>query len=96
MRIDYKNPIVNMCCRCLSIRDFKKVLPVKLPSHDSFFSAVKGMIIWSRYLLKVVTSALASANADFIQAKKQQKKINSNSNSNFELFTIIGGQAKKK
>ena len=33
MRIDYKNPIVKMCCRCLSIRDLKKVL--KLPSHDS-------------------------------------------------------------
>ena len=71
MRIDYKNPIVNMCCRCLSIRDFKKVL--KLPScRDSIFSAVKGMII--RYLLKAVTSALVSANADFIQAKEQLKK----------------------
>ena len=60
MRIDYKNPIVNMCCRCLSIRDFKKVL--KLPSRrDSIFSAVKGMII--QYLLKAVTSGVYVAFA---------------------------------
>ena len=40
MRIDYKNPIVKMCCRCLSIRDLKKVL--KLPSRDSTDSTSTG------------------------------------------------------
>ena len=39
MRIDYKNPIVKMCCRCLSIRDLKKVL--KLPSCDSMVKVLK-------------------------------------------------------
>ena len=37
MRIDYKNPIVKMSGRCLSICDLKKVL--KLPSRDSTVSS---------------------------------------------------------
>ena len=42
MHIDYKNPIVKMCCRCLSIRDLKKVL--KLPSGDSTSTGSDAMI----------------------------------------------------
>ena len=42
MRIDYKNSIVKMCCRCLSIRDLKKVL--KLPSRDSTSTGSDAMI----------------------------------------------------
>ena len=97
MRIDYKNPIVNMCCRYLSIPDFKKVLPVKLPSRDSIFSAVKGMIIWSRYLLKAVTSALVSADL-IIQAKEQLKKKTTPTPTltlNFLSIIVIGVKQRK-
>ena len=67
----------------------KKAL--KLPSRDSIFSAVKGMII--RYLLKAVTSALASA--DFIQAKEELKGDRTTPTLTLNFLSIIGVEPKK-
>ena len=55
MRIDYKNPIVKMCCRCLSIRDLKKVL--KLPSRDSTLKCCKNPVILKRSSTSTTSSS---------------------------------------